>query len=72
MSAAVWGGDVFEDRRQAACLAGAAVLVAAGTLGTGLLPSTTPYQVLAGGAIVLGFGLAFYCLGALVFPTEER
>lgn len=64
-------GDVFEDRRQAACLGVAVALVVAGTLGTGLLPSTTAYQLLAGGAIVLGFALAFYCLGALQFPGGE-
>lgn len=61
---------MLEDRRQAVCLGAAVALVVAGTLGTGLLPSTTAFQVLAGGAIVLGFGLAFYCLDALQFPGE--
>jgi hypothetical protein len=72
MSARRQTGDVFEDRRQAGCLAVAVALVIAGTLGTGLLPSTTAAQVAAGGAIVLGFALAFYCLGALEFPPEPE
>lgn len=51
------------------CLGAAVALVVAGTLATGLLPSTLPYQALAGGLIVAGFGLAFACFGVL-FPSE--
>ncbi len=56
---------VFEDRRQVVCLAVAVALVIGGTLGTGLLPATLVGQTAAGAAIVAGFGLGFYCLGAL-------
>ena len=56
------------DTRRVACLVAAVDLPAAGTLGTGLLPSGTAYQVLAGTAVVLGFGLGFYCLGAFDPP----
>lgn len=47
------------------CLAVAGLVVVAGTLATGLLPQTTPYQVLSGMIIVAGFGLGFYCVGGL-------
>lgn len=53
--------------RQYACLVGAVVLVIGGTLATGVLPSTLPYQVLAGGAIVAGFALGYACVGAFEF-----
>ncbi len=45
------------------CLGLAGLLIAAGTLATGLLPSTAPYQVLAGGIIVAGFALVYACIG---------
>ena len=58
----------MEDRtRHYACLAIAVGLMITGTLATGVLPSTTLYQVFAGGIIVLGFGIAYACLGALDF-----
>lgn len=50
--------------RRYACLAVAVALIVAGTLATGLLPSTLPFQVLAGGIIVAGFALSYACLGA--------
>lgn len=59
---------VIETRRRLGCLALATALVVVGTLATGVLPSTTTQQALAGVAIVAGFGLAFYCLGALETP----
>jgi len=46
-------------------MAVAILLIIGGTLATGLLPSSTPYQVLAGGIIVAGFGVAYWTLGAL-------
>lgn len=49
------------DRREFGCSGLAVALVLAGTLATGLLPSSTPYQVLAGGIIVAGFALLLYC-----------
>jgi hypothetical protein len=58
------------DARGVTALVVAALLMAAGTLGTGLLPSGTAYQTLAGTAIVLGFGLGFYALGAFDRPEE--
>jgi len=64
-------GGVFEDRRRAVCLAVAVALVVGGTLGTGVLPSTPAGQAVAGAAIVAGFGLGFYCLGALELTREE-
>ena len=45
------------DRRDVAGPVLAVALVLAGTLATGVLPPTTPYQVLAGGLIVAGFAL---------------
>ena len=62
---------VFEDRRRAVCLAVAGALVVGGSLGTGVLPSTPVGQTIAGTAIVAGFGLGFYCLGALSLTEEE-
>lgn len=47
--------------RSLACPGLAVVLVVAGSLATGVLPSTTPYQVIAGGGIVAGFALLLYC-----------
>lgn len=46
-------------------LALAAVLVVAGTLLTGILPSTALYQTIAGGVIVAGFALVYLTLGEL-------
>lgn len=46
----------------------AGILVIAGTLATGLFPSTLPYQILAGGIIVAGFAVGFASLGAFEFP----
>lgn len=54
-----------EKLRTYGCLTLAVLLVIAGTLATGLLPSTALYQVLAGGVIVAGFALVFVCLGGL-------
>lgn len=49
------------DRREIGCAALAVGLVVVGTFATGLLPSSAPYQVLAGGIIVAGFALLLYC-----------
>jgi fructose-1,6-bisphosphatase/inositol monophosphatase family enzyme len=46
-------------------LALAAVLVVAGTLLTGILPSTALYQAIAGAVIVAGFAVVYLTLGAL-------
>lgn len=46
-------------------LVGAIVLVVGGTLATGVLPPTLPYQLLAGAIIVAGFGLGYLGLDAL-------
>ncbi|PSQ15433.1 hypothetical protein BRD00_14145 [Halobacteriales archaeon QS_8_69_26] len=56
----------MEDRtRRYACLAIGVGLILTGTFATGLLPSTTLYQVFAGGIIVLGFAVVWACLGSL-------
>lgn len=58
----------MDDRtRTYACLAVAVLLVVVGSLATGVVPATLPYQALAGAVIVAGFALAFACVGAL-FP----
>ena len=49
------------ERSELGCAALAVALVVVGTFATGLLPSTTAYQVVAGGIIVAGFGLLLYC-----------
>lgn len=49
------------DSRAVGCAAVAVALVVVGTLATGWLPSSTPYQVVAGGVIVAGFALLLYC-----------
>lgn len=46
-----------------ACVLTAFALVVGGTLATGLVPPTGPYQVVAGGVIVAGFALLLYCFG---------
>lgn len=43
----------------------AALLVVGGTLATGYLPPTLPYQLLAGGIIVAGFVVGYLGLDAL-------
>jgi fructose-1,6-bisphosphatase/inositol monophosphatase family enzyme len=56
----------MDDRlRTYGSLAGAIILVAGGTLATGVLPPTLPYQLLAGAIIVAGFGLGYIGLDAL-------
>lgn len=54
--------------RTAVGLAGAALLVIAGTLATGYLPSRPRSQLLAGGLIVAGFALGFFVLGEFDLP----
>ena len=49
------------NRSELGCGAVAVALVVVGTFSTGLLPSATPYQVLAGGIIVAGFVTLLYC-----------
>lgn len=44
------------------------VLIVGGIFSTGILPSTTLYQVLAGGIIVAGFAIAFASVNAFEFP----
>lgn len=50
-------------------LAGAILLVLAGTLATGVLPPTLPYQLLAGLIIVAGFALGY--IGFIGFELPE-
>jgi hypothetical protein len=54
-------------RRQYVYLGLAAVLIVAGTLATGLLPSTLFYQLLSGGFIVAGFAVGYAGLGTFEF-----
>lgn len=42
-------------------------LVVVGALATGILPSTTPFQVFAGGIIVAGFVVGYVSLGVFAF-----
>lgn len=49
-------------------LGGAAVLVVAGTVATGYLPSRPRWQLLAGTLIVAGFALGFLVLGEFELP----
>lgn len=49
------------DRRQLGCVTVAFVLVIGGTLATGVLPASAPYQAVAGGVIVAGFAVLGYC-----------
>ncbi|AEN04893.1 hypothetical protein [Halolamina sp.] len=51
--------------RKYGSLVGSVVLVVVGTLATGILPATVPYQLLAGAIIVAGFGLGYIGLDAL-------
>ena len=57
-----------ERTRTALGLGSASILVVAGTLATGYLPSTPRSQLLAGGLIVAGFALGFLVLGEFEFP----
>lgn len=58
----------MEDRtRKYGGLAVAVLLFIAGTLATGLLPSTLFYQVLAGGLIVAGFAVGYAAFGVFDF-----
>jgi hypothetical protein len=50
-------------------LVGAAILVLAGTVATGVLPSTLPFQLVAGLLIVAGFVLAY--AGAIGIELPE-
>lgn len=60
--------DLSDDStRQYVGLAAGVALVVVGTLATGLLPSTTPYQVLAGGIIVAGFVVGYAAVGLFDF-----
>ena len=47
------------------CFGVAVVLIIAGTITTGLLPSTTLYQVLAGSMIVAGFVVRYLYFGGI-------
>lgn len=49
------------DRREIGCLVTAVGVIVVGTLATGWLPPTAPYQAVAGGIIVVGFGMLLYC-----------
>lgn len=57
----------MDRRRRYAGLGVAVVLIITGTLGTGFLPSTPLYQVIAGGLIVAGFAVGYASLGAFEF-----
>ncbi|MFW5911186.1 MAG: hypothetical protein ACOCSD_08115 [Halolamina sp.] len=60
----------MNDRTETAIgLGGAALLVGAGTLATGYLPSRPRWQLLAGALIVAGFALGFLVLGAFELPN---
>lgn len=50
------------ERSTVGCFLLAGALVVVGTLATGFLPPTLPYQVLAGGTIVAGFAVIVFCL----------
>jgi len=54
---------MLDGSREQACFAVAVLLVVGGTVVAGLLPQTGLSQVLAGGIIVAGFGVAWACLG---------
>lgn len=59
----------MDDRTETAVgLGGAVVLVVAGTLATGYLPSRPRSQLLAGALIVAGFALGFLVLGEFELP----
>ena len=49
------------ERHEVGCVLVAFALVVVGTFATGLVPPGPVYQALAGGLIVAGFGLLFYC-----------
>jgi len=55
---------MFDGPREYACLAVAVLVVLGGTVAAGLLPRTTPSQVLAAAIIVFGFAIAYACVGA--------
>lgn len=56
-----------ESTRRYAYLGVAVSLIIIGTIATGLLPSAAPYQAVAGGIIVAGFAMGYWCLGATDF-----
>jgi hypothetical protein len=56
--------------RDVVCAGVALTLIVSGTLATGVFPSTTPYQVLAGSMIVAGFAVGYYCLGAFQMEAD--
>ncbi|AGN00090.1 hypothetical protein L593_00675 [Salinarchaeum sp. Harcht-Bsk1] len=59
----------MNDRRRQYVLLGLALaLIVTGTLATGLLPSTAPYQILAGALIVAGFAVGYVGVGAIKLP----
>jgi len=48
--------------REVVCFVVAAIMVSVGTLASGFLPATLPYQVLIGGVILGAFVLLVVCL----------
>lgn len=55
----------MDDRRRRYALLGLAIaLLVVGTIATGLLPSTAPYQIFAGALIVAGFAVGYVGIGA--------
>lgn len=57
--------------RRYACLGVSVALVVVGTISTGLLPPSLPYQIVAGGLIVLGFIVGYGCLGVFDRPPDR-
>jgi hypothetical protein len=60
------------ETRTVGCLAASGALLVAGTLGTGLLPPTLPYQALAGALIVAAFALVFLCMRETPTDASEN
>jgi hypothetical protein len=48
--------------REVVCFVVAAIMVTAGTLASGVLPSTLPFQIVIGGVILGAFVLLVVCL----------
>lgn len=60
-------GELSERARTYGGLLVGVMLVVLGALATGILPSTTPVQIFAGGIIVAGFVVGYVSLGVFAF-----
>jgi hypothetical protein len=55
------------------CIGLAVALVSIGTISTGFLPEDAIYQIIAGGLIVAGFALGYFCFESpSFFPPDEH